>query len=151
MVFNWFMENKMKKNLLRVAFLVLIISQAIPIMAQDAIPRSEYPRPQFQRSDWINLNGKWTYSFDFGLSGRDRKLQESHGFRDEIIVPFCPESKLSGVEYKDFILGMWYHRIISIPKNWADRKVLIHFEGADYESEIFIDGQLDVFRSRILV
>jgi len=108
---------------------------------QGKIPRPEYPRPQFQRADWINLNGKWSYTFDFGQSGRDRNLHESQGFKDEIVVPFCPESRLSGVMYKDFILGMWYHRIISIPKKWKGKKILLHFGGVDYESEIFIDGE----------
>jgi beta-galactosidase/beta-glucuronidase len=108
---------------------------------QNSIPRPEYPRPQFRRSDWMNLNGKWTYCFDSGLSGRDRKLQKSQGFKDEILVPFCPESKLSGVEYKDFIQGMWYHRVISVPKEWAGSTILLHFGGVDYESEIFIDGE----------
>ena len=75
-----------------------------------SIPRPEYPRPQFERLDWINLNGEWTYEFDFGLSGRERGLQKSTGFDGKINVPFCPESKLSGVEHKDFILAMFYHR-----------------------------------------
>ena len=59
-----------------------------------AIPRPEYPRPQFERADWINLNGPWSYCFDFGRSGTDRRLFESKGFDGRIIVPFCPESEL---------------------------------------------------------
>lgn len=119
-------------------FLMICFSS---VHSQENIPRPEYPRPQFKRAEWINLNGNWTYSFDFGLSGRDRKFNESHGFNDEITVPFCPESKLSGVEYKDFILGMWYHRIISIPRKWDGEKILLHFGGVDYESEVYIDGE----------
>ena len=72
-------------------------------MNTQAIPRPEYPRPQFERAEWLNLNGVWSYSFDFGNSGIERKLNESQGFAHEILVPFCPESKLSGVEYTDFI------------------------------------------------
>ena len=60
-----------------------------------AIPRAEYPRPQFERNAWINLNGEWTYSFDFGGSGLEREWFKSTGFDQKIIVPFCPESKLS--------------------------------------------------------
>jgi beta-galactosidase/beta-glucuronidase len=104
-------------------------------------PRPEYPRPQFARDEWINLNGPWTYSFDFGVSGVDRGLQNSHGFGDRILVPFCPESELSGVGHKDFIPATWYHRKIAIPKAWAGRNVLMHFGGVDYECELFIDGQ----------
>ena len=82
------------------------------------IPRPEHPRPQFVRDSWVNLNGTWTYSFDFGESGLQRKLNESKGFDSNIIVPFCPESKLSGVEYKDFINSMWYHRTVEVPAAW---------------------------------
>lgn len=105
-----------------------------------AIPRAEYPRPQFERNAWINLNGEWTYSFDFGGSGLEREWFKSTGFDQKIIVPFCPESKLSGVEYKDFINLMWYHRTISIPQDWANKQVLLNFGAVYYKSEIYIDG-----------
>lgn len=110
-----------------------------------AIPRVEYPRPQFERNAWINLNGEWTYSFDFGGSGLEREWFKSTGFDQKIIVPFCPESKLSGVEYKDFINHMWYHRTISIPQDWANKQVLLNFGAVYYKSEIYIDG---VFAAR---
>lgn len=110
-----------------------------------AIPRAEYPRPQFERNAWINLNGEWTYSFDFGSSGLEREWFKSTGFDQKIIVPFCPESKLSGVEYKDFINHMWYHRTISIPQDWANKQVLLNFGAVYYKSEIYIDG---VFAAR---
>ena len=110
-----------------------------------AIPRAEYPRPQFERNAWINLNGDWTYSFDFGGSGLEREWFKSTGFDQKIIVPFCPESKLSGVEYKDFINHMWYHRTISIPQDWANKQILLNFGAVYYKSEIYIDG---VFAAR---
>ncbi|MGC9521577.1 MAG: glycoside hydrolase family 2 protein [Anaerolineae bacterium] len=108
-------------------------------------PRPEYPRPQFRREDWLNLNGRWTYVFDFGKSGRQRGFQNSDGFADianggEILVPFCPESMLSGVAHKDFIEMMWYHRQITVPESWAGRRILLHFGAVDYECEAFIDG-----------
>lgn len=110
-----------------------------------AIPRTEYPRPQFERNAWINLNGEWTYSFDLGGSGLEREWFKSTGFDQKITVPFCPESKLSGVEYKDFINHMWYHRTISIPQDWANKQVLLNFGAVYYKSEIYIDG---VFAAR---
>ena len=110
-----------------------------------AIPRAEYPRPQFERNAWINLNGEWTYSFDFGGSGLEREWFKSTGFDQKIIVPFCPESKLSGVEYKDFINHMWYHRTISIPQDWSNKQALLNFGAVYYKSEIYIDG---VFAAR---
>ena len=107
------------------------------------IPRSEHPRPQFVRENWINLNGPWSYTFDFGVSGMDagRELFNSTGFDSEIIVPFCPESTLSGVGYTDFINQIWYHRTITVPSDWDGKNTLLHFGGVDYECEVFIDGK----------
>ena len=72
------------------------------ITALFAVPRAEYPRPQFERASWVNLNGEWTCSFDFGGSGMERGFYKSKGFEKKITVPFCPESKLSGLGYTDF-------------------------------------------------
>jgi beta-galactosidase/beta-glucuronidase len=109
------------------------------------IPRPEYPRPQFVRDSWINLNGPWSYVFDFGKSGRERGFQSRSDFSDlphsgKITVPFCPESKLSGVAHTDFIETMWYHRRVSVPTSWAGQRIVLHFGGVDYECEAFIDG-----------
>ena len=103
-------------------------------------PRPEHPRPQFERTDWLNLNGLWTYTFDFGQSGHERGFPNAQGFGNEILVPFCPESELSGVGHKDFIPCMWYQRKIEIPARWAGQRILLHFGGVDYESEVFVDG-----------
>lgn len=108
---------------------------------EPSIPRPEYPRPQFQRADWVNLNGPWTFTFDPGKSGMERNLNHATGFDQQIIVPFCPESQLSGVGYTDFIEMMWYHRKLSIPDAWEGKRILLHFGGIDFESEVFIDGQ----------
>lgn len=62
--------------------------------SSENIPRPEYPRPQFERSEWINLNGTWTYEFDFGNSGKDKNLQKTEKFANNIIVPFCPASRI---------------------------------------------------------
>ena len=110
-------------------------------MSNTPLPRPEYPRPQFVRDGWINLNGTWTYAFDWGKSGMQRGFQASRGFDDPITVPFCPESALSGVQHTDFIESMWYHRPLHIPADWADKRILLHFGAVDYESEVFIDGQ----------
>ena len=91
------------------------------------IPRAEYPRPQFERSEWINLNGEWTYEFDLVDTGYERELFKSRGFADKIIVPFAPESKLSGVGHKDFITGIWYHRTVQVPTTWSKNKIMLNF------------------------
>ena len=110
-------------------------------MAKSAIPRSEYPRPQFVRENWINLNGIWTYEFDPGKSGLERGLAKSKGFQEKILVPYCPESRLSGVAHTDFIEAMFYHRRLAIPKDWNGKRILLHFGAVDYACEAFIDGK----------
>lgn len=130
---------------MRKVFLQMIIGCMLCVFtasAQSNIPRPEYPRPQFERADWINLNGKWSFTFDFGKSGKDRRLHESKGFDREILVPYCPESKLSGVEHKDFINAMWYHRTVQVPSNWADKKIFLNFGAVDYYATIYVDGKL---------
>jgi len=109
--------------------------------SNEVIPRPEYPRPQFFRNTWKNLNGEWTFEFDFGKSGYDRKLTTSKGFKRKIIIPFCPESELSGVNHKDFIEMMWYHRNIKVSNHWQDKKIILHFGAVDFEAEVFIDGE----------
>lgn len=106
-----------------------------------SVPRPEYPRPQFQRADWANLNGPWTFSFDWGKSGYEQGWMNTQGFDSQIIVPFCPESSLSGVGHTDFIEALWYHRVLRVPEDWAGRKIILHFGAVDYMCEVFIDGQ----------
>lgn len=123
----------------------LFVSLALALLsfalhAQGNTPRAEYPRPQFQRADWINLNGTWTYTFDFGNSGKDRNLQAAKSFDGQITVPFCPESKLSGISHTDFINQLWYQRNITIPTAWKNKKILLNFGAVNYLAEIYIDG-----------
>ena len=105
------------------------------------IPRPEYPRPQFERKNWINLNGIWSYEFDFGKSGIEREIFKTNGFANSITVPFVPESRLSGVEYTDFIENMFYHRKITIPSDWSNRRIILNFGAVDFIAEIFINGK----------
>lgn len=106
-----------------------------------SVPRKEYPRPQFERTEWINLNGTWSYQIDPSGTGIERNFKESKGFDGNILVPFSPESKLSGVGYTDFIEHLWYQRNIQIPAEWSEKKILLNFGGVYYESEIYVDGK----------
>ncbi|MBQ4627066.1 MAG: hypothetical protein IJB45_07450, partial [Clostridia bacterium] len=72
------------------------------------IPRNEHPNPQFMRENWLSLNGEWQFEIDNSSSGRARKLfSDDYALNSKIIVPFCPESKLSGIENKDFMNCVW--------------------------------------------
>lgn len=119
-------------------YLIPLILSVTPLMAT---PKPEYPRPQFERESWINLNGEWTYNIDHTNVGGEREYFKSTGFNDKITVPFCPESKLSGVGHTDFIENLWYHKKISIPQDWAEKRILLNFGAIYYKSEIYIDGK----------
>lgn len=80
--------------------------------------RTEHPKPQFERENWLNLNGEWEFEFDFGNSGEERgQYREDAVFHQKINVPFCPESVLSGIGYTDFMTSVWYRRKINLKKS----------------------------------
>ncbi len=107
------------------------------------IPRSEYPRPQFVRESWRNLNGTWQFEFDFGNSGEERGMSgPDAAFTKEITVPFCPESKLSGIGYTDFMPAVWYKRSVTLSKEELSGRVLIHFGAVDYEATLWVNSKL---------
>lgn len=110
------------------------------------IPRSEYPRPQFVRADWLCLNGEWEFEIDNGDSGIESGMKD-RALSGKIIVPFCPESSLSGVEHKDFMRAVWYRRVVTIPAEWGDKNVLLHFGAVDYETTVWVNG-VEVVRHR---
>ncbi len=104
-----------------------------------SIPRSEYPRPQFRRDDWLCLNGEWQFEIDSGDSGTERGMGDRE-LKDRIIVPFCPESELSGIGHVDFMAAVWYRREIDIPLAWQGRRVLLHFQAVDYDTTVWVNG-----------
>ncbi len=105
------------------------------------IPRSEHPDPQFQRKDWLNLNGEWDFEFDFGNSGLRAGVLEKDEWSRKINVPFCPESKLSGIEYTDFIAAVWYRKSVTVTETQLEGRVLIHFGAVDYETYLYVNGE----------
>lgn len=108
----------------------------------EQIPRNEYPRPQFERKKWMNLNGKWQFEIDHGNSGIERGIQKvDYTMSGEITVPFCPESRLSGVGYVDFMEAVWYKRNITLTAEHLKGVVLLHFGAVDYECCVYVNGQ----------
>ena len=57
-----------------------------------------------------------------------------------ITVPFCPESELSGVGHTDFIDAVWYRREVTVPADWAGKRVLLHFQAVDYDATVWVNG-----------
>ena len=106
------------------------------------IPRSEHPKPQFRRDNWMNLNGLWAFELDQGRSGEARKLYSvDTTLNQEILVPFCPESDLSGIGYKDFMYGVWYQKKVVLTEDQCAGKVFLHFGAVDYEAVVYINGK----------
>jgi len=105
--------------------------------------RPEHPRPQFQRDSWLNLNGTWNFAFDFGLTGEEKGWHTDPSALDmRIEVPFCPESRLSGIAHTDFIPSAWYSRTFSIPSEWRGQLVFLNFGAVDYYCRAWVNGRL---------
>ena len=95
---------------------------------------TEYPRPQLKRNEWKNLNGHWNYA----ISSSDEK-QIPKSWSGKILVPFCLESKLGGVNR--LLLdneALWYQRSFDASPS-ADKRTLLNFEAVDYECEVFVN------------
>ena len=105
------------------------------------ICRKEYPKPQFQRNDWMNLNGQWFFEIDHGNSGIARGLyEETAAFSKMINVPFCPESSLSGIGYTDFMNSVWYKRSVTLTKEQLEGRTVLHFGAVDYFATVYVNG-----------
>ena len=98
---------------------------------------TQYPRPHLKRPQWSNLNGKWQYAITPG--GQPEIPQNWDG---EILVPFCLESKLGGVQrLLDPTEALWYRRTFSTNRDPSKQR-LLHFEAVDYSCEVFVNGSL---------
>ncbi len=100
---------------------------------QNKLLRNEYPRPQFKRNSFFNLNGEW----DFKIADGDNVI-----FDGTINVPFAPESKLSGIERR-IKKGskLYYSRTFVLPENFAKDKTVLHFGAVDQKCEVYLNGK----------
>jgi hypothetical protein len=146
----------MNKRLYKAAvFLLLLTLNCSGLFAQDAVlptqwtkpamdaavPFPDYPRPQLQRGDWLCLNGKWDYKGGKNVADalNPEKPIAFDGKTDQIRVPYCPESVLSGVQRAQEI-NMWYRRSLVIPSDWKSKQVLIHFDAVAHNATLFVNG-----------
>ena len=112
------------------------------------IPRPDYPRPQFRRDRWTNLNGEWRFAFD----DRDEGLTEAWyetDFGDQegdtpfdrrIIVPYCYQASLSSIGETAFHDVVWYARAFDPPSLEASERLLVHFGAVDYRATVWVNG-----------
>lgn len=90
--------------------------------------REEYPRPDFVRQQWMNLNGTW----DFYVQGQKREIQ----------VPFVCQSALSGIGERIREDQVVYERTFRIPGDWKGKEILLNFGAVDYSCRVLVNGRL---------
>ena len=93
-----------------------------------SVPRSEYPRPDFRREQWLCLNGQWDFSIG------------ENTFDKQITVPYACEAPLSGIGDKGFHKLVWYRRTFTLPEEMLGKKILLHFGAVDYVCDVWVNG-----------
>ena len=97
----------------------------------------EYPRPQLERTDLVNLNGEWEYAM------KPKGEVEPQAFDGNILVPFAIESSLSGVQKEVGDANeLWYKRTFSVPANWKNKDIVLNFGAVDWKADVFINDVL---------
>ncbi|OGV57542.1 MAG: hypothetical protein A2283_23275 [Lentisphaerae bacterium RIFOXYA12_FULL_48_11] len=107
------------------------------------VPRPEHPRPDMFRENWMTLNGEWQFEIDRAADGENRGLTSGKDLNSKIIVPFCPESKLSGIGLgnSERLKDVWYRRMFEVPATMKGKRILLHFGGVDYKTWVYINGK----------
>lgn len=104
------------------------------------LPRNEYPRPQFVRKEWVNLNGEWEFEFDDENIGLVQKWYEGREFSRKIQVPFAWQSQLSQIGDTKPHDVAWYRRKLELPSSFDGKRVFLHFGAVDYEATVWVNG-----------
>ena len=100
----------------------------------------DYPRPQMARPGWINLNGKWDYMTDDAGSGEAEEWYRAFpSGAAEILVPFAPETAMSGIGDETHHSAMWYSRSFTVLRD-PEKRLLLHFEGVDFTAKVWVNG-----------
>ena len=106
------------------------------------IPRPEHPQPQFERARWMNLNGTWDFTMLSNIENPGNSWTRRPSEWDKkIIVPFAPESSLSGIGYTDYIHVAWYRRNFNVPQDWKDQRIFVNFGAVDFDSRVWVNDQ----------
>ncbi|MGN0971928.1 MAG: glycoside hydrolase family 2 protein [Aristaeellaceae bacterium] len=105
-----------------------------------SILRSEHPRPDRVRSCWQTLNGQWRFAFDRDKAGRKEKWYARFPDAQRIEVPFCYQSRLSGIDSQEHCDVVWYQRTFQVPADMTARR-LLHFGAVDYRADVWLNGQ----------
>ena len=102
----------------------------------------DYPRPQFVRNNWENLNGIWDFSFDDSNDGEGEKWYCDFPAQRTICVPFSYETAASGIGDETCHENVWYHRNLCVDtEKLKGNRYILHFEGSDYITKVWVNGQ----------
>jgi hypothetical protein len=104
-----------------------------------------HPRPQLRREAWRSLDGAWGFAFDDADRGlAERWFERPEPFAREIIVPYPPESRLSGVHETGFHPVVWYRREIRLSPAERGGRLVLHLGAVDYKASVWVNGRLAV-------
>jgi hypothetical protein len=105
------------------------------------VPLPEHPRPDFERAEWVNLNGDWAFRFDPAGAGESERWFETapEGFPLVIHVPFSWGSRLSGVADEADVA--WYARHVRVPEAWKGKRIFLVVGASDWTTTGWLDGQ----------
>ncbi len=102
-----------------------------------------HPRPQLTRARWTDLGGPWGFAHDDGDTGVDAGwFERADVFDRQIVVPFPPESRASGIGDRAFHPVVWYRRTFSVPPEDREGRLLLHFGAVDYRAQVWVNGRL---------
>ena len=111
----------------------LMTKQGQQLLESGKTPWIVYPRPQMKRDSYVNLNGHWEFTVTDGES-----LPES--YEHTILVPFCPESQLSGLKFHpEDGKYLCYRRKFTLPEGFRKDRVLLHVGAADQVAEVYVN------------
>ena len=107
----------------------LMTARGEELLSSNETPWNIYPRPQMRRDSFLNLNGGWDFHVNYENQGQIR-------------VPFCPESRLSGIgqHYEEASL-LNYTRTFTLPEGFCRGRVLLHIGAADQRADVFLNGK----------
>jgi len=129
-----------RSTVVSVLLLCLWPATASAAAGAPAPPRPEHPQPQMVRAEWLSLNGPWEFAETD--ENADARFLAPDPYPDKIVVPFCRESKLSGLARKGFVKNVWYRRTFRKPAEWKSPRVRLHVGACDWKTRVWVNGQL---------
>lgn len=104
------------------------------------LSKTNYPRPDFLRDKWLDLQGQWEFEFDNENLGEQQRWYDEHAFNRSINVPYVYQSELSGINIREKHDIVWYKRTFTCGEEFKNKRVIINFGAVDFYSKLWING-----------